>query len=307
MRCVREPQGDAHKAQTYGRRLPRQELRSGTPLPFLSSPLSHRRLTSLSPQFFASFATLIGSSNYVTKRQSIKLLGEILLDRANFNVMTKYISSEGNLKVMMNLLRDKSKNIQFEAFHVFKAGILLVNFLFWSFWSFGCFSCLWFAVCGLQFCSGEVVGWLRGDVGMLGVEPAHDNSGNFCMKPLSGVVQYPVIDTILVFFLPGFCVCPLVSSCSFSRPRPALFLVILLSRSQLSAFLPSGFLLFASLVSVASAVLDFVVLMGSVYACRTIFSSSRRSFSPFVTLLLVFALHRLWAAQSPTIQLHVSF
>lgn len=34
--------------------------------------------------------------------------------------MTKYISSAENLKLMMNLLRDKSRNIQFEAFHVFK-------------------------------------------------------------------------------------------------------------------------------------------------------------------------------------------
>jgi calcium binding protein 39 len=73
-----------------------------------------------STQFFASFTTLILSNNYVTKRQSLKLLGEILLDRANFNVMTRYIANEANLKMMMNLLRDKSKNIQFEAFHVFK-------------------------------------------------------------------------------------------------------------------------------------------------------------------------------------------
>ena len=58
----------------------------------------------------------------MTKRQSLKLLGEILLDRANFNVMTKYIANEANLKMMMNLLRNKSKNIQFEAFHVFKVG-----------------------------------------------------------------------------------------------------------------------------------------------------------------------------------------
>ena len=48
------------------------------------------------------------------------MLGEILLDRTNFAVMTRYIASEDNLKMMMNLLRDKSKNIQFEAFHVFK-------------------------------------------------------------------------------------------------------------------------------------------------------------------------------------------
>lgn len=71
-------------------------------------------------RFFVSFTTLILSNNYVTKRQSLKLLGEILLDRANFNVMTRYIANESNLKMMMNLLRDRSKNIQFEAFHVFK-------------------------------------------------------------------------------------------------------------------------------------------------------------------------------------------
>lgn len=71
-------------------------------------------------RFFNSFTTLINSPNYVTKRQSLKLLGEILLDRANFNVMTRYIANDVNLKMMMNLLRNKSKNIQFEAFHVFK-------------------------------------------------------------------------------------------------------------------------------------------------------------------------------------------
>jgi calcium binding protein 39 len=71
-------------------------------------------------QFFTAYSALVQSSNYVTKRQSLKLLGEILLDRTNFNVMTRYIASEDNLKVIMNLLRDKSKNIQFEAFHVFK-------------------------------------------------------------------------------------------------------------------------------------------------------------------------------------------
>lgn len=48
------------------------------------------------------------------------MLGEILLDRSNFAVMTRYISNADNLKLMMNLLRDKSRNIQFEAFHVFK-------------------------------------------------------------------------------------------------------------------------------------------------------------------------------------------
>ena len=71
-------------------------------------------------RFFSSFTTLLLSTNYVTKRQSLKLLGEILLDRANFNVMTRYIANEANLKMMMIMLRDKCRNIQFEAFHVFK-------------------------------------------------------------------------------------------------------------------------------------------------------------------------------------------
>ena len=34
--------------------------------------------------------------------------------------MTRYISNPENLKLMMMMLRDPSRNIQFEAFHVFK-------------------------------------------------------------------------------------------------------------------------------------------------------------------------------------------
>lgn len=34
--------------------------------------------------------------------------------------MTRYINNPDNLKLMMNMLREKSRNIQFEAFHVFK-------------------------------------------------------------------------------------------------------------------------------------------------------------------------------------------
>ncbi|SCZ96773.1 BZ3500_MvSof-1268-A1-R1_Chr4-1g06706 [Microbotryum saponariae] len=76
-------------------------------------------------RFFSSYALLVQSTNYVTKRQSLKLLGEILLDRTNFKVMTRYIANEENLKMMMNLLKDRSKNIQFEAFHVFKVRSVL--------------------------------------------------------------------------------------------------------------------------------------------------------------------------------------
>lgn len=69
---------------------------------------------------FSKYKLLLTSKNYVTKRQSLKLLGEILLNRANFSVMIKYINSAENLKIIMNLLRVTSKNIQIEAFHVFK-------------------------------------------------------------------------------------------------------------------------------------------------------------------------------------------
>lgn len=70
--------------------------------------------------FFSHYQSLLNSENYVTRRQALKLLGELLLDRYNFTVMNRYISQPENLKLMMNLLREKSKNIQFEAFHVFK-------------------------------------------------------------------------------------------------------------------------------------------------------------------------------------------
>ncbi|KAI8379114.1 Mo25-like protein [Radiomyces spectabilis] len=78
-------------------------------------------------EFFEHYKRLLTSQNYVTRRQSLKLLGEILLDRSNFTVMTRYISSADNLKLMMNLLRDRSRNIQFEAFHVFKVFVANPN------------------------------------------------------------------------------------------------------------------------------------------------------------------------------------
>lgn len=71
--------------------------------------------------FFTKFNdVLVQSDSYVTKRQSIKLLGEILLDRANYNVMMAYVESGENLKLCMKLLRDDRKMVQYEGFHVFK-------------------------------------------------------------------------------------------------------------------------------------------------------------------------------------------
>lgn len=71
--------------------------------------------------FFSRYnSTLVQSPSYVTKRQSIKLLGEILLDRANYNVMTAYVDRGEHLKLCMNLLKDDRKMVQYEGFHVFK-------------------------------------------------------------------------------------------------------------------------------------------------------------------------------------------
>ncbi|XP_074307427.1 putative MO25-like protein At5g47540 [Silene latifolia] len=71
--------------------------------------------------FFADYnSKLLESSNYITRRQAVKLLGDMLLDRSNSATMTKYVSSRENLRILMNLLRESSKTIQIEAFHVFK-------------------------------------------------------------------------------------------------------------------------------------------------------------------------------------------
>lgn len=76
---------------------------------------------------FSHYQQLLNSENYVTRRQSLKLLGELLLDRHNFTIMTRYISNPENLKLMMNMLKEKSRNIQFEAFHVFKVFVANPN------------------------------------------------------------------------------------------------------------------------------------------------------------------------------------
>merc|ERR1711879_1018815 len=78
-------------------------------------------LETRSTEFFKEYSEImIKSDNYVTKRQSIKLISEVLLDRANFQIMSKYVSDVDNLRVIMELLCDRSDAIKFEAFHVFK-------------------------------------------------------------------------------------------------------------------------------------------------------------------------------------------
>ena len=50
-------------------------------------------LSSAYAPFFEQYMRLVRSPNYVTRRQSLKLLGELLLDRSNFPIMTRCSSS----------------------------------------------------------------------------------------------------------------------------------------------------------------------------------------------------------------------
>ncbi|KAK4279122.1 hypothetical protein QN277_016875 [Acacia crassicarpa] len=71
--------------------------------------------------FFQEYnAQLLESSSYITRRQGIKLLADMLLDRSNSAVMVRYVSSVGNLRILMNLLKEANKSIQLESFHAFK-------------------------------------------------------------------------------------------------------------------------------------------------------------------------------------------
>ncbi|XP_054799244.1 putative MO25-like protein At5g47540 [Prosopis cineraria] len=71
--------------------------------------------------FFQEYnSQLLESSSYITRRQGIKLLADMLLDRSNSAVMVRYVSSLHNLRILMNLLRDSNKSIQLETFHAFK-------------------------------------------------------------------------------------------------------------------------------------------------------------------------------------------
>lgn len=73
--------------------------------------------------FVLHYNKLLLSENYIICRESLRLLGELLLQRANFTTMMKYISDADNLKIVMSLLRNKKARIQVEAFHVFKVAL----------------------------------------------------------------------------------------------------------------------------------------------------------------------------------------
>lgn len=71
-------------------------------------------------RFTTNINTLIQCDNYVTKRQSVRLLAELVLQRQNQYFLNKYFDDTNNLKLVMLLLSDKLKNLRIEGFHIFK-------------------------------------------------------------------------------------------------------------------------------------------------------------------------------------------
>ncbi|KHN37545.1 Calcium-binding protein 39 [Glycine soja] len=85
-------------------------------------------LTAHYDEFFDLYEKLLTSPNYVTRRQSLKLLSEFLLESPNSQIMKQYILEVRYLKVMMTLLPYSSKRpFQLSAFHIFKVFVANPN------------------------------------------------------------------------------------------------------------------------------------------------------------------------------------
>uniref|UniRef100_A0A0D9VU84 Calcium-binding protein 39 n=1 Tax=Leersia perrieri TaxID=77586 RepID=A0A0D9VU84_9ORYZ len=84
-------------------------------------------LSSHYEQFFELYTRLLTSTNYVTRRQSVKFLSEFLLEAPNSRIMKRYITEVRFLNIMITLLKDSSKNIRICAFHVFKVFVANPN------------------------------------------------------------------------------------------------------------------------------------------------------------------------------------
>lgn len=77
-------------------------------------------LTTHCAMFIENINELIKSDNYVTKRQSVRLLRELVLQKPNQHFLMSYFDDAKSLKIVMILLSDKLKNVQIEGFHIFK-------------------------------------------------------------------------------------------------------------------------------------------------------------------------------------------
>jgi len=73
-----------------------------------------------SSRFLLKYNVLIDKGNYVTKRQALKVLGELLTSRTNFHFMMGFINDPVELELIIGCFQDSHKAIKFEAFHIFK-------------------------------------------------------------------------------------------------------------------------------------------------------------------------------------------
>jgi len=106
-------------------RLPNFEVASEAFASLRALLLSHKEISAAYLEanfavFFGTYTALLCGADYVTQRQALRLLGEILLDHSFVDVRCVYVGKEGNLQIVMNLLRDESLAVQTDAFHIFK-------------------------------------------------------------------------------------------------------------------------------------------------------------------------------------------
>uniref|UniRef100_A0A453FU33 Uncharacterized protein n=1 Tax=Aegilops tauschii subsp. strangulata TaxID=200361 RepID=A0A453FU33_AEGTS len=62
-------------------------------------------LSSHYEQFFERYTRILTSTNYVTRRQSVKFLSEFLLEPSNSKIMKRYIQEVRFLNIMIGLLK----------------------------------------------------------------------------------------------------------------------------------------------------------------------------------------------------------
>lgn len=85
--------------------------------------LTERFLLQHFSRFFKYFDQLIVCENYVTQLSSLKLLGNVLLNRHLYEVMQHFIQDSSKLKRIILLMSSASPIIRTEGFHVFKVFI----------------------------------------------------------------------------------------------------------------------------------------------------------------------------------------
>jgi calcium binding protein 39 len=73
-----------------------------------------------SREFFGAYNAILQSDDYMTQRQALRLLREMLLEPSYKEVSHMYSSNEFFLQIHMNLLLDRSRVIYLDAFRVFQ-------------------------------------------------------------------------------------------------------------------------------------------------------------------------------------------